>query len=183
MEEILASIRRIISEDDQPGATAAAGSPEAEAEEESGGDVLELTQKVEPPPSPPAPESSAPPSAAPAPAQQPAETVGDLDVFAGSSSPSVRTPQPPTSQESRSGAPMRDQPLASDDATLAAASRLNALEQVQLERGVVMPSGQTMDAVVRDLLNPMLKVWLDQNLESIVEAKVQAEIERISRRR
>ena len=75
MEEILASIRRIISEDDAPGASdaeAADESPEheaayepppepAHAPEPVHEDVLELTDRVEPEPAP-------------------AETVGDLDV-------------------------------------------------------------------------------------------------------
>ncbi|HAQ34253.1 MAG TPA: DUF2497 domain-containing protein, partial [Alphaproteobacteria bacterium] len=54
MEEILASIRRIIDEDEQPAeeaaaeeAPAAAAEPEAEPEPEAEDDVLELTDMVE----------------------------------------------------------------------------------------------------------------------------------------
>ena len=42
---------------------------------------------------------------------------------------------------------------------------------------------QTLEALVRELLKPMLKSWLDENLPRIVEAKVEEEIERIARRR
>ncbi|MEQ1490073.1 MAG: DUF2497 domain-containing protein, partial [Terricaulis sp.] len=42
-------------------------------------------------------------------------------------------------------------------------------------------SGQTVEGVVRELLKPMLKEWLDQNLAAIVEARVEAELERIAR--
>ncbi|MAB70269.1 MAG: hypothetical protein CMH89_11660 [Oceanicaulis sp.] len=42
--------------------------------------------------------------------------------------------------------------------------------------------GQTLEGIVRELMRPMLKQWLDENLPSIVEEKVQAEIERIARR-
>lgn len=42
-------------------------------------------------------------------------------------------------------------------------------------------SGQTIDALLRDLLRPMLKEWLDDNLPAIVERMVEKEIARISR--
>ena len=41
--------------------------------------------------------------------------------------------------------------------------------------------GQTVEGVVRELLKPMLKEWLDKNLPGIVEARVEAELERIAR--
>ena len=42
--------------------------------------------------------------------------------------------------------------------------------------------GRTLEDLVREMLKPILRDWLDQNLSSIVEARVQAEVERISRR-
>ena len=44
-------------------------------------------------------------------------------------------------------------------------------------------SGVTLDDVVRELLRPLLKAWLDEHLSGIVEARVQSEVERISGRR
>ncbi len=41
--------------------------------------------------------------------------------------------------------------------------------------------GRTLEDVVRELLRPLLKQWLDTNLPGIVEAQVKAEVERISR--
>lgn len=41
----------------------------------------------------------------------------------------------------------------------------------------------TLEEVVRDTLRPMLKPWLDENLPSLVERMVEAEIERVARRR
>ncbi|MEQ8388013.1 MAG: DUF2497 domain-containing protein [Alphaproteobacteria bacterium] len=41
---------------------------------------------------------------------------------------------------------------------------------------------RTLEAIVRDLLRPLLKDWLDQNLPAIVERLVQAEIRKIARR-
>ena len=53
-----------------------------------------------------------------------------------------------------------------------------------LSRTLAMPAeGRTLEDVVRELLRPMLKDWLDRNLSGIVETAVQAEVERISRLR
>ncbi|HKQ95276.1 MAG TPA: DUF2497 domain-containing protein, partial [Aestuariivirgaceae bacterium] len=43
-------------------------------------------------------------------------------------------------------------------------------------------AGGRLDQLARELLRPMLKQWLDQNLSGIVEALVRDEIERVSRR-
>ena len=54
----------------------------------------------------------------------------------------------------------------------------------KLARTVAMPAeGRDLEAIVRELLRPMMKDWLDAHLPSIVEAQVQAEVERIARRR
>jgi cell pole-organizing protein PopZ len=42
---------------------------------------------------------------------------------------------------------------------------------------------QTLDDLMKDLLRPMLKSWLDDNLPNMVERIVKAEIERVSRGR
>jgi uncharacterized protein len=41
----------------------------------------------------------------------------------------------------------------------------------------------TLEDVVRETLRPVLKSWLDENLPRLVEQMVQAEIERVTRRR
>jgi len=43
--------------------------------------------------------------------------------------------------------------------------------------------GRTLEEVVSELLRPMLKSWLDENLPEMVERLVRAEIERVSRGR
>ena len=54
----------------------------------------------------------------------------------------------------------------------------------QLANSLVMPKdGRTLEDVVQELLRPLLKSWLDENLPAIVQAKVDAEVERISRSR
>ncbi len=182
MEEILASIRRIISEDDAPAPKAAPapthtvleaalppGPPPAPVYEAQPfpappeDDVLELTEPLspepEPEPIPPPPRAYEPP----APAFEP---MGDLDF----SPPAPAGPAP---------APVYtyDEPLVSDPAAGAAASHFG-----QLSRSVAVPSnGRTLEDIVVAVLRPMLKDWLDRYLPQIVEAKVQAEVERISR--
>jgi len=51
------------------------------------------------------------------------------------------------------------------------------LGAVSLER-----SSMTLDILIRQTLEPMLKRWLDENLPEIVERVAQAEIRRISGR-
>ena len=45
------------------------------------------------------------------------------------------------------------------------------------------PPGRSLEDVTRDLLRPMLKAWLDENLPRIVQDRVDEEVERLSRRR
>ena len=193
MEEILASIRRIISEDDAPAAAPAAGAeaaPEAAAEppEPEGDfgdddDVLELTEPV---PSESAPEPEVAPEFASEPAPEPVRaaesapsrggydpetSLGDLDVFT-----------PPPSRPAPAASTWADE----DDAGLISSptAEVAASAFSQLSRTLAMPpEARTLEDVVRELLRPMLKEWLDQNLSSIVETAVQAEVERISRLR
>lgn len=52
-----------------------------------------------------------------------------------------------------------------------------------LATSVLTGSGRTIDDVVEDLLRPMLRDWLDDNLPSLVERLVREEIERVARGR
>ena len=52
-----------------------------------------------------------------------------------------------------------------------------------LAHTVLAQNARTIDDLVRDMLRPMLKSWLDENLPTIVERLVRAEIERVSRGR
>lgn len=181
MEEILASIRRIISEDDAPADKAEAPlpipeplpepEPLAAAPEE---DVLELTDRVDAPS---------------------AETIGDLEVYSppGPSfeepapetlpEPVFETPAPPPVFEAPTPAPVFD-PGPSEGLIGAAAASAAASHFGKLSSGLLMPAaGRTLEDVVREMLNPLLKEWLDENLPGIVEAKVEEEIARVSRGR
>jgi uncharacterized protein len=51
-----------------------------------------------------------------------------------------------------------------------------------LAHTVISQNPRTLEDLVRDMLKPMLKEWLDANLPDMVERLVRAEIERVSRR-
>jgi len=71
-----------------------------------------------------------------------------------------------------------DEALISDNTTAAVNSAFNTLAQT-----VLVQNGRTLEDLVREMLRPMLKVWLDDNLPGMVERLVRAEIERVSRGR
>ena len=49
----------------------------------------------------------------------------------------------------------------------------------ELAQTVLVENGRTLQDLVREILRPMLKSWLDDNLPTVVERLVLAEIERI----
>jgi cell pole-organizing protein PopZ len=181
MEEILASIRRIISEDDAPAADAAqAAAPEPEEDEpeieaisapepvhepielagvEEEEDVLELTDAIVAP-------------------RPPAEALGDLDVFTRDETPAPPPAPAPAPTYSYEPEPVEDSLVSAPAADRASSYFGN------LSRSLSMPSeGRTLEDLVSELVRPLLTQWLDAHLPSIVEAKVQAEVERLSRSR
>jgi cell pole-organizing protein PopZ len=70
-----------------------------------------------------------------------------------------------------------DAPLLSPRATAALDTAFNSLANTALPQ-----NPRTLEDLVRDMLRPMLKAWLDANLPDMVERLVRAEIERVSRR-
>jgi cell pole-organizing protein PopZ len=68
--------------------------------------------------------------------------------------------------------------LMSATTSAAVDSAFNALAQT-----VLVQNARTLEDLVREMLRPMLKVWLDDNLPGLVERLVRAEIERVSRGR
>ncbi len=50
-----------------------------------------------------------------------------------------------------------------------------------LANSVFMRNTGAVDGMIRDMLRPLLKTWLDDNLPTIVERLVRAEIERVAR--
>lgn len=67
-------------------------------------------------------------------------------------------------------------PLTSPQTDAAVSSSFSALAAAQ-----VLPSDEQLDEMVREMIRPMLKAWLDDNLPVLVERLVRAEIERVAR--
>jgi uncharacterized protein len=150
MEEILASIRKIISDD----------APAADAEGDAA-DVIELTQMVQ-------------------------DDGSVVNVNSAPPPPAEEPPMPP-----KPSTPSPVETLVSEPAAAAAGSALSSLAStVEIERlssapltGTPLGNGaRTLEDMAIELMRPLLKQWLDQNLPGTVDRLVQKEIERISRK-
>jgi len=191
MEEILASIRRIIADEkEEPEETAKADAsaeeevmePVAVAQEE---EALELTQaikddgsiedvKQEEPEKEPEPEIE----------MSEVEKPAEAEVEAEKAPEEVKEePEPPKTEAVET----EDEALVSDDAaSSASASLANLASKVENERQASMSTSflgngnRTLEDMVMELMKPMLKTWLDENLPNIVDHIVQKEVERIA---
>jgi cell pole-organizing protein PopZ len=190
MEEILASIRRIISEDDKP-ADAAGGEvldlqPPTPVEAKAPPKPAPAPEPVYTPPPAPVMERPAPtPPPAPAPViepkyEEPVEVEASFDdVMVVEQEPApepVYTPPPRPVAAAIKPAPSSYDSLVGEPAAAKAAGALGKLMGTMM-----VQSGVTLDDVVREMLKPMLKEWLDANLPQLVESEVAREIERIRR--
>jgi uncharacterized protein len=204
MEEILASIRRIIADDEKPAASgktvvadAAVAKPgsvssvpappanadgansqddidamlanfdAATAEEEvrpaQAEEVFELTDEM------------AVPNATQA-AFQKIEPQDDLEFAEIAQVPAI--PPDPTNVA-------RPSSLNAAAAEILSHSTVSAVETAfsSLASTVLTNNARTLEDLVKEMLRPMLKSWLDDNLPGLVERIVKAEIERVSRGR
>jgi uncharacterized protein len=86
--------------------------------------------------------------------------------------------EPPPQPHARQQSPqfLDEERLISQTTDAAVGNAFNALAHT-----VLANNGRTLDDLVKEMLRPMLKVWLDDNLPTIVERLVRAEIERVSR--
>ena len=149
MEDILASIRRILSEDEVTGSGAAAPRSQAAPADEHAADagilVLDPAMMV------PDPAHEADPMPEPPPAS---------------------VPPPPLPQ-------MTPNLVAPEAAAAAASSVSSLVRTLAQRNMQVHGGGPTIEDIVREELRPMLKAWLDANLPPLVERLVRAEIERV----
>ena len=85
--------------------------------------------------------------------------------------------QAPTAETARGSLPYAEaqSELISKETTATVNSAFNTLAQTVLHH-----NSQTLEDMVSQMLRPILKVWLDDNLPSMVERLVRAEIERVS---
>ncbi len=164
IEEILASIRQIISDDEEPREPVvieqpkeekfeipvSKPEPEPEPPRNSFADVLELTNEIpeEKPEPPPAPRKP-----------QPEYEVDFQD-------------------HAKDDEALFSSPVAA--ATQDAFSRL--VGNVPVERPRASSSGVTLEDITRDLLRPMLRQWIDENVPRLVERLVEKELEKLARK-
>jgi len=236
MEEILASIRRIIADDEaKPTAAEKASSP-APAKpvmNDIPPSAIPVAQaavaKVAAPPLKPAPPPVTPPAAAPEPtasssqddidallsgldeATSPSEIrppLPDGDVFELTDEMALPDPPQPSFNKiepkddleftetaaakavHRQPAfeplpPPLENPAAPQPQAILSHSTVSAVESAfnTLANTVLSNNARTLEDLVKEMLRPMLKSWLDDNLPGLVERIVKAEIERVSRGR
>jgi cell pole-organizing protein PopZ len=199
MEDILASIRRIIADDQAKAAETAKPEPEPPPAE----DVLDLGPSLR----------AAPPAAASydqddvdlmfRETDEPETLDGQdavdslFDMVEESAPEPVLTPEPAPAPAPEL---RRDPVIEPHDLPLIAAQRpmrqpepepthllsSQVGESVsgafsQLAHTVLSQNARTLDDLVQEMLRPMLKGWLDENLPALVERLVKAEIERVAR--
>ena len=233
MEEILASIRRIIADDEAKPAAAekpAAAAPPPKVEPPP--PAARPAMKSPPPAPPPAAKAAAaapkspPPAPAPAsnsqddidsllasldeatpaaeirPSPQPEadvfELTDDMALPEPAATPSFRKVEPQddvefTEARTRAPEPMREpvrerEPPAIETAPMQqiiSGTTMRAVESAfnSLANTVLSNNARTLEDLVKEMLRPMLKSWLDDNLPGLVERIVKAEIERVSRGR
>jgi cell pole-organizing protein PopZ len=231
MEEILASIRRIIADDEaKPADKAAAAAPPAPPPKPA---MKDIPPSAVAPAAPPARAAAPAPAPKPAPPPVPAEAASnsqdDIDAMLASldeATPEedVRPPQPdgevfeltddmalpdppPAAAAFHKVDPQDDlefteavaaaravprapvaEPPAMEmavQAPMLSRSTVNAVESAfnTLANTVLSNNARTLEDLVKEMLRPMLKSWLDDNLPGLVERIVKAEIERVSRGR
>ena len=203
MEEILASIRRIISEDEEGGeaaktppqapasqaATKTPSQPEAAQPAPAAPEALK-SEGFEDGPEGPAADEPALRAAAPdpAPSQPPApaaeavqQRAGPVDAAAPLDMPSQTEGLEMLKKNVEAGVAEGQEALILDQTAAAAASQ--AFESLSQSVRVADTDSRTLEDIVVAMLQPMIKEWLDANLPAIVEEKVEQEVQRVSRRR
>ena len=197
MEEILASIRKIISEDEPAGE--AAGDTKASDTKASGAkasgedDVLELTEVLDDDSAKdksakddasaasltPDPTPDLAPDPAPDPALGAAPSPDKSEASEDSMEPATKQDTPLDTTAPSDGGLSTTTESAVTSALAGFAGQLAKDKQA----GDSVPGGgMTLDALVREAIEPQLKAWLDENLEKVVERVVRDEVRRLARR-
>jgi hypothetical protein len=192
MEEILASIRRIIADDQIAKAEEAQGTRVPAPEND---DVLDLAEVAQPARKPepvafeePEIDFRSEPTVADEidfdaisfddePEPEPAPPPPPKPVRQEAPQPAPRpAPQPVYEPDPFEASPTERLTSAVTDASVAQAFSM-------LSNTVLSANARTLEDLVQDMLRPMLKAWLDDNLPVMVERLVRAEIERVARGR
>ena len=179
MEEILSSIRKIISEDS-----------------DEGGEAVEAEAPAAPEPEP---ESQPEPEPEPEPNEEPLELTDETEEIELELTEEVEEepleleeeilelepepdPLPPMELEPIEEPQAADEGLVSPAVDAASTAALSQLAQSLTGRDVPLGrADRTLEQVVKELMRPMLREWLDQNLPALVEDVVKREIQRMVR--
>ena len=174
MEEILASIRRIISEDEEeaprqaPRAIAPAEAPRPQP------------RSAMPAPTPPRDTFAAREPLRAEPLRP--EPRADAFLTRERDEPEMRLVTEDVEMIKKNTAHMEldsaDEILAEPAAAAASKAFRSLTQTVRVSEG----PGKTLEDLVTDMLRPMIKDWLDAHLPAIVEEKVEAEVQRVARR-
>ena len=167
MEEILASIRKIISEDSSEQPAPAQAKPAAEA------DVLELTQEVHEEPAPPPVVAAAPAPAPVAPAAPPPVSPADDVVFQPIEEAPVSSPAQTAAVSSTEGIFSEKTRKALSDAFTSVEPETQAKPAPMAAMPVAPVDGNTLESIfdraVRETFDPVLQQWLEKNRDTVVE--------------
>jgi cell pole-organizing protein PopZ len=114
--------------------------------------------------------------AAPQPSFHKIEPQNDLEFTESAAAKAMREP---------AFAPSFENPAAPPPQQILSRSTVSAVESAfnSLANTVLSNNARTLEDLVKEMLRPMLKSWLDDNLPGLVERIVKAEIERVSRGR
>jgi uncharacterized protein len=183
IEEILESIRQIISDDGD--APEKAAEPQAKpAEPKIPSDTKVLAPGAEAEDKPVAAKPAPAPAAADSKILDLTEKVDDtrVDMSYDPDPPPMidlqEAPEMPIPQDD-------DISFLSEETADAAASEMSKLlsSNVAVEREVTGRVGRvTLEDIARDLMRPLLKTWMDENLPRVIEKAVAKELEKLSRR-
>ena len=189
MDDILASIRKIISDDEARAHVSGGAAGPAAASNSSPAtrrdDVLLLTDLVEEP----AEEMPRAPEPTPLPQRIDPVSAGEMPQ---PTMPPLELPIAPMPVLTQVEAPVKQpaETLIEAGAAGVAASAFDRLSQA-VQESVPTPAaqdpgpgvgGRNLEDIVKDMLRPMLKEWLDKNLPPMVERYVEREIVRLTRR-
>ena len=132
------------------------------------GEVFELTDDM-------AVSDVAPPQ----PSFQKVEPEDDLEFTESVASKSMQRPPSYDAQ------PALEASVSAPKPPMLSATTVSAVESAfnTLAHTVLSNNARTLEDLVKEMLRPMLKSWLDDNLPGLVERIVKAEIERVSRGR
>ena len=181
MEEIIASISRIIEEDKHPADRRAGAKAPGEAVAPAPGersDILELTQVVNEDGSvrrisPWADVATAASGAPDAPTASPADATGRIEPRPSHADAGLEPKLDPGRERIVSAA--------TSGAAAAAFAQLGALPRERRDETETPLGGveRTLEEIVREMLRPLLQAWLDGHLPGIVERLVREEIARV----